>query len=61
MTTKSYKKLILTEAAISNLGHTMTDQTVVGILGNVDGGSARGVGHPCVGKLVKGARHCARS
>ena len=48
VTTKSYKKLILTEAAINNLGHTMTDRTVVGISGDVNGAPGGGASRACL-------------
>ena len=36
---------ILTEAAISTVGHTMTDRTAVAISGDVEGGPEGGASH----------------
>ena len=47
-----HEKLILLEADLANHGRVSRDLTDEEIPGDVDGGSAQGAGHPCLGKFV---------
>jgi len=58
--TKTHEKLILLEADLANHGHVSRDLMDEEILGDMDGGSARGAGHPCLGKMGMGRNDTTR-